>query len=205
MSPKIPALPAGSPCAKHLYTIAVIPTVKLENVSPFEPANLAEDLGINNQFSLDFVEAKVGTGELAGRHAWYTMNYSGYLLDGTKFDSGTDFAFALGLHPPQVIRGWDSGLAGMRVGGKRRLFVPFQLGYGNQAHGPIPAGSMMVFDLELVSISDTQPKPKTPPTPPAPPATPSGTQPVPPANPATPSTVPPPADPTKPAAVPPKQ
>ena len=218
LSPKIPALPAGAPCAKHLYTITTMPSVKLDYVSPLEGPTLKEALGIEaSSFSLDYVDTKVGTGQLAGAHNWYTINYTGYLTDGTKFDSSLDhgepITIPYGQH--QVITGWDTGFAGMHVSGRRRLIIPYQLAYGTAAKGPIPAKSMLIFDVELLGISETPPKPKTPPTPPAPPTTPpasgspasppgsptNGTPPA--ANPANPVTVPPPTDPTKPAAVPP--
>jgi len=206
MSPKIPALPAGAPCAKHLYTITTVPAVKLENVSPMEGANLKEDLGIEaSSFSLDYIDTKVGTGELAGAHNFYSIHYTGYLLDGTKFDSSVDrgepINVAYGQH--QVIPGWDTGFAGMRVGGRRRLIIPFQLAYGATAHGPIPAKSALVFDVELLGISTTPPAPKAPaPKPPAPaapaptdkPATPPAAAPAPaPAPPTAAPTTPPPA------------
>src|SRR5580700_2930879 len=150
LSPKIPVVPPGSSCAKHLYTIVNIPTVKLEDVSPFESSSLAEDLGIITRFSLDYIDTKVGTGALAGAHSFYTLNYTGYLVDGTKFDSSFDrnepFTIQYGHH--DVIPGWDTGFAGMRVGGRRRLIIPFQLAYGAQAHGAtIPARSMLIFDV----------------------------------------------------------
>ena len=120
-------------------------------------------------FSLDYVDTRVGTGPLAEPHKWYTVHYTGYLLDGTKFDSSVDrgepISFPYGAH--RVIEGWDTGFDGMHVGGKRRLFVPYQLGYGETAHGPIPPRSWLVFDLELVAQSDSQPAPPKPPTPPA--------------------------------------
>jgi peptidylprolyl isomerase len=194
MSPKVPALPPGSPCARHLYTIAVIPTVKLENVSPFEPATLQDDLGIDNKFSLDYVDTRVGTGELATAHTWDIVNYAGYLLDGTKFDANDGFPFAPAQH--QVIPGWFTGVAGMHVGGKRRLYIPFQLAYGANAHGSIPARSALIFDIELVSTTDTAPKPKAPPTPPTPP-------PAPPKPAGAPATPPPGAPATPPASTPP--
>ncbi len=165
-----------------------MPAVKLENVSPLESPTLKEDLGIEpTSFSLDYIDTKIGTGELAGAHSFYSIHYSGYLLDGTKFDSSLDrgepLSVAYGQH--QVIPGWDTGLAGMRVGGKRRLIIPYQLAYGATAHGPIPAKSTLVFDVELLGISETPPpaKPKpeaplplpnkaTPPASAAPPATP---------------------------------
>jgi len=206
LSPKVPALPASASCVKHLYTITTVPSVKVEYVSPLEGTTLKEALGIEpTTFSLDYVDTKAGTGELAGAHTWYTINYTGYLPDGTKFDSSVDrepIVIHYGEH--NVIAGWDTGFNGMRVGGKRRLFIPFQLGYGAQGKGPIPAKSELIFDVELLSISATQPPPKTPPTPPVPPtgAKPPAT--MPPSQPATPppaSTPPPP--PAKPAATPP--
>jgi peptidylprolyl isomerase len=202
MSPKIPALPAGAPCAKHLYTIAVIPTVKLENVSPFEPATLPDELGIDNKFSLDYVDTKVGTGELATAHTWDIVNYAGYLLDGTKFDGNDDFAFAPTQR--QVIPGWFTGVAGMRVGGKRRLYIPFQLAYGANAHGAIPPRSALVFDIELVSTTENPPKPKAPPTPPPAPAKPAGAPPTPPAGGPPSQMAPPPPASTAPPATPPE-
>jgi peptidylprolyl isomerase len=205
LSPKIPALPAGAPCAKPLYTLVSEPSVKLQYVSPLEGPGLRETLGLEPTIiSLDYVDTKIGTGELAAPHKWYTIHYTGYLTDGTKFDSSVDrgepLNIAYGQH--QVIPGWDTGFDGMRVGGKRRLFIPYQLAYGTTARGAIPAKSELVFDVELISQSDEKPQPKTPPTPkdsatPAKPATP------PPADPnAKPSTPPPPADPTKPETTP---
>ena len=221
LSEKIPALPPGTPCAKHLYTVTTTPNVKLEYISPLETPTLKEDLGIEStSFSLDYVDTKVGTGELAGAKKWYTIEYTGYLTNGTVFDSSKGkkpITIPYGQH--HVIPGWDTGFAGMRVGGKRRLIIPFQLAYGAtspQGSG-IPPRSMLVFDVELVKISDEEPKPEPPPAPPAKPAAPAGTQPpptapppgsptqppTPPADPSKPATVPPPTDPTKPATVPP--
>src|ERR1035437_7527013 len=100
------------------------------------------------------------------------MRYHGYLIDGTEFDSsdkhGTEpFAFSIDQRQvAPVIPGWLTGFAGMRTGGKRRLFIPPQLAYGNKGSGAIPPNSMLVFDVEFVSQSNTDPTPK-----PAPPAT----------------------------------
>jgi peptidylprolyl isomerase len=201
LSPKIPALPPGIPCPKPLYTIVSEPAVKLQYVSPLEGPGLRETLGLEpTTFSLDYVDTKIGTGELAAPHKWYTIHYTGYLTDGTKFDSSVDrgepLSVAYGQH--QVIPGWDTGFDGMRVGGKRRLFIPYQLAYGATARGPIPAKSELVFDVELISQSDEKPETKAAPAPhgsttPAKPATPPPTDPA-----AKPSTPPPSTDPTKP-------
>jgi peptidylprolyl isomerase len=165
LSPKIPALPPGSPCAKPLYTITTVPAVKLDYISPIENPGLREALGLEaSSFSLNYIDTKIGTGPLAAPHKFYTVHYTGYLLDGTKFDSSVDrgdpITIEYGKH--QVIPGWDTGFDGMHVGGKRRLFIPYQLAYGANGQGPIPARAELVFDVELVAQSDTAPAPKAP-------------------------------------------
>ncbi len=96
----------------------------------------------------------VGTGAAATTGNTVTVNYVGRLQNGTQFDSSYDrgqpFTFRLGVG--QVIAGWDQGVPGMRVGGKRRLTIPPSLGYGSQGYGAIPPNSTLVFDIELVSI-----------------------------------------------------
>jgi FKBP-type peptidyl-prolyl cis-trans isomerase len=96
----------------------------------------------------------VGTGATAAAGDLVTVNYVGTLTNGTKFDSSYDrgqpYTFRIGAG--QVIAGWDQGVPGMKVGGKRRLTIPPSLGYGNQANGSIPANSTLVFEIELVSI-----------------------------------------------------
>jgi peptidylprolyl isomerase len=212
LSPKIPALPAGAPCAKALYTLTTVPNIKVEYVAPEEGAALKDTLGLDSTtFSLAYIDTKVGTGELAAPHKWYTIHYSLYLADGTKIESSLDpgkepLVFPVGQH--QVIAGWDTGFAGMHIGGKRRLFIPFQLGYGPQAHGGIPPKSELIFDLELISQSDEKPVPKTPPTPPAAnksvmPQPGGGSGPAPSPKPATPPASAPPA--SQPTATPPSQ
>lgn len=170
LSPKIPALPAGTSCAKPLFTVTHHPQITLDYASPMLSQTLHDALDQKAEtFSLDYIDTRVGTGPLAEPHKWYTVHYTGYLLNGTKFDSSVDrgepISFPYGAH--RVIEGWDMGFDGMHVGGKRRLFVPYQLGYGETAHGPIPPRSWLVFDLELIAQSDTQPTPPKPPTPPA--------------------------------------
>jgi peptidylprolyl isomerase len=114
-------------------------------------------------YQLSWIDTQIGTGELAAPKKWYTVHYTGYLPDGTKFDSSVDrndpISFPYGAH--RVITGWDTGFDGMRTGGKRRLFVPYQLAYGEAGRPPvIPEKSMLIFDVEFISQSDTQPVPK---------------------------------------------
>ena len=84
-----------------------------------------------------------------------TVHYTGTLVDGTKFDSSVDrgepFTFTIGSG--QVIQGWEQGFSGMKVGEKRRLTIPPEMGYGDRAVGSIPANSVLIFEVELISIS----------------------------------------------------
>jgi peptidylprolyl isomerase len=181
LSPKIPALPPGSTCFKPLYTIVITPPVKLIDISPLEDPGLRDALKISlpETITLSYIDTKIGTGALIAPRKWYTIKYTGYLVDGTKFDAsdnhpenGGTFTFQQGPSGPQgqrqVVPGMDTGLDGMKIGGKRRLFIPFELAYGTDAHLSIPGMSNLIFDIELVAQSDTDPTPKAPPTTPAP-------------------------------------
>jgi FKBP-type peptidyl-prolyl cis-trans isomerase len=103
-------------------------------------------------------EVVVGKGAEAGNGDRLVVNYEGMLEDGTKFDSsyerGQPFEFVLGAG--QVIPGWDLGLLGMRVGGKRNLTIPPELGYGSKANGPIPPNSTLKFTVELLEIKNSK-------------------------------------------------
>jgi FKBP-type peptidyl-prolyl cis-trans isomerase FkpA len=105
-------------------------------------------------------DLKVGTGTEATAGKRLTVNYTGWLYSstatgnkGSQFDTSvgkTPFTFTLGAG--QVIKGWDQGLAGMRVGGQRRLVIPPDLAYGSQAVGSIPANATLVFEVELLGV-----------------------------------------------------
>lgn len=101
-------------------------------------------------------DIQIGTGEATKAGDTITVHYTGTLLDGTKFDSsvdrGTPYTFELGAGT--VIAGWDQGLVGMQIGGKRKLTIPSHLAYGDRAAGAlIPANSTLVFEVELLEIA----------------------------------------------------
>jgi FKBP-type peptidyl-prolyl cis-trans isomerase len=117
---------------------------------------------MDNITSLQISNGKAGTGAEATSGKTVTVHYTGWLYDpktadhhGTKFDSSKDhgepFSFKLGAG--QVIRGWDQGVAGMKVGGTRTLVIPSELGYGARgAGGAIPPNATLVFDVELLDV-----------------------------------------------------
>jgi peptidylprolyl isomerase len=96
----------------------------------------------------------VGTGPSPRAGQTAVVHYTGTLTDGTKFDSSRDrnqpFNFRIGLG--EVIKGWDEGVATMKVGGRRKLTVPPALGYGASGTGPIPPNATLVFDVELLEV-----------------------------------------------------
>ena len=100
-------------------------------------------------------DIKIGDGQEVEKFNIVTVNYTGLLEDGTKFDSSLNpgrspFRFTVGAG--QVIKGWDDGLMGMKVGGKRKLTIPPELGYGSRDNGPIPANSTLIFEIDLLGI-----------------------------------------------------
>jgi FKBP-type peptidyl-prolyl cis-trans isomerase len=104
---------------------------------------------------LQIEDIKIGEGSEVKKFDIVTVNYTGTLEDGTKFDSSlnpgrTPYRFTVGAG--QVIKGWDEGLMGMKVGGKRKLTIPPELGYGSRDNGPIPANSTLIFDIDLLGI-----------------------------------------------------
>ena len=107
-------------------------------------------------FALRYIDVAQGTGEPAKAGQQYTAQYTGWLRDGTKFDSSVDrkepFVFVQGRR--QVIAGWEAGFEGMKVGGKRRLFIPYQLAYGERGTGSIPPKAELIFDVELLGVKD---------------------------------------------------
>ena len=117
---------------------------------------------MDNVTSLQITDISVGSGAEAKAGQTVTVHYTGWLYDpkaadkhGKKFDSSKDhgepFEFKLGAG--MVIRGWDQGVAGMKIGGKRTLVIPSELGYGSRgAGGAIPPNATLVFDVELLAV-----------------------------------------------------
>ncbi len=156
-------------------------------------------------YALRYIDTVIGSGALAPPQKFYTVRYTGWLTDGTKFDSSDDhpgkpFAFPYGAR--RVILGWDTGFEGMHVGGKRRLYIPYQLAYGEAGRPGIPPKADLIFDLELVAVSDTDPntapepaasqpaETTKPPADSADPTKPTSTSPPPSSNPSTPQSNP---------------
>lgn len=125
---------------------------KKENSTP--PTKKEEKVTVTKS-GLKIEEVAVGSGAEATAGKNVRVHYTGWLTNGTKFDSsvdrGTPFEFPLGKG--RVIAGWDEGVAGMKEGGKRKLTIPAKLGYGDAgAGGVIPGGATLVFDVELIKV-----------------------------------------------------
>jgi uncharacterized damage-inducible protein DinB len=108
---------------------------------------------------LRYIDVQAGTGAPAKPGQEYTVHYTGWLRDGAKFDSSVDagkpLKFVQGRR--QVIAGWEMGFEGMKVGGKRRLFLPYALAYGENGRGKIPPKAELIFDVELLDVKDVPP------------------------------------------------
>ncbi|MFP5285454.1 MAG: FKBP-type peptidyl-prolyl cis-trans isomerase [Thermoanaerobaculia bacterium] len=116
---------------------------------------MSENQEITTPSGLRYTDLAAGQGDEARAGKTVDVHYTGWLENGTKFDSSLDrgrpFSFRLG--GGQVIRGWDEGVAGMKVGGKRRLTIPADLGYGARgAGGVIPPNATLVFEVELLGV-----------------------------------------------------
>jgi FKBP-type peptidyl-prolyl cis-trans isomerase len=132
-----------------------------DNFSIDQESDVSEDIySVDSQENIDFDELKIeiveeGSGKEAEEGDEVSVHYTGTLKDGTKFDSSYDrgepYTFVLGIG--QVIDGWDQGIVGMKIGEKRRLEIPSDLGYGEAGSGVIPPNAGLIFETELVAIN----------------------------------------------------
>ena len=112
--------------------------------------------GVRTPSGLVYWDIRVGTGEVAKEGSHVRVHYTGWLTNGKKFDSSVDagkpFDFTIGNG--EVIKGWEEGVAGMKVGGKRQLRIPPALGYGAEGTpgGPIPPNATLIFDVQLLQV-----------------------------------------------------
>lgn len=118
------------------------------------PKSEVTGTNISSDPRIQIIEVQTGTGKEAKNGMDVYVHYTGTFMDGTKFDSSRDrgepIHFALGAG--RVIKGWDMGILGMKVGGKRHFIISPELGYGPNDYGPIPGNSTLVFDVELVDV-----------------------------------------------------
>lgn len=133
----------------------------------FDPAMPAPVPAVSGKvvefFGLRYIDVKVGDGAPAAAGQEYTVHYTGWLRDGSKFDSSVDRGMPLKFVQGRraVIAGWDAGFEGMKVGGKRRLFLPYQLAYGELGRPPaIPPKAELIFDVELLGVKEAAPQPQ---------------------------------------------
>jgi peptidylprolyl isomerase len=123
------------------------------------PANIPPAEGmIVTQYAMRYIDVAIGSGKPAEPGKLYLVHYTGYLYDGSQFDSSRGkepLSFEQGKR--KVIPGFDAGFEGMKVGGKRRLLIPYQLAYGEKGRGKIPAKADLIFDVELVDVKEPPP------------------------------------------------
>jgi uncharacterized damage-inducible protein DinB len=133
-----------------------------QTFDPTLPAPVPAVTGkVVESFGMRYIDVKIGDGAPAAPGQEYTVHYTGWLRDGSKFDSsvdkGTPLKFIQGRRA--VIAGWEAGFEGMKVGGKRRLFLPYELAYGELGRPPaIPAKAELIFDVELLGVKEVPPQ-----------------------------------------------
>ncbi|MCL5011929.1 MAG: FKBP-type peptidyl-prolyl cis-trans isomerase [Patescibacteria group bacterium] len=137
--------------------IAVVVIVGAYWFTHNQPSTATENKNnMQEQTQFQIIDQTVGTGDAVKSGDTVEVNYVGTLENGTKFDSsydrGTPFSFTVGAG--QVIQGWEQGLIGMKVGGKRKLIIPYTMGYGEQGMGPIPPKATLIFEIELLKIQN---------------------------------------------------
>jgi hypothetical protein len=147
--PEATAAEAGNPTSTLPGIDEVTPAAPAAGIPPLD-ASLEV---VTTDSGLVYVDEVVGTGASPAATDVVTVHYTGWLTDGTKFDSSVDRGEPASFGLNQVIPGWTEGLQSMKVGGKRRLVIPSELAYGPSGRPPvIPGGAVLVFDVELLGI-----------------------------------------------------
>ena len=140
--------PTASIATVSLATSAPSQSIAMDNAEKSAPA-------VTTASGLQYIEIAEGTGDLPVKGQTVSVHYTGTLESGKKFDSSRDRnqAFEFQIGEGQVIKGWDEGLSTMKVGGRRKLIIPAELGYGARgAGGVIPPNAVLIFDVELLKI-----------------------------------------------------
>lgn len=138
-----------------LTALALIAQTTTKKVDTSAPTKVTTE-GTKTPSGLEYWDIRIGTGEVAKEGSHVRVHYTGWLTNGKKFDSSVDagkpFDFTIGNG--EVIKGWEEGVTGMRVGGKRQLRIPPNLGYGAQGTpgGPIPPNATLIFDIKLLQV-----------------------------------------------------
>ena len=146
----------GNRCAVAVLLALLAGCSKREKIA----ASIPPAPGVmHTQYVMRYVDVAAGTGKIAEAGKVFSVHYTGWLVDGTKFDSSRDKEKPLSFEQGKrkVIPGWDAGFEGMRVGGKRRLFISYQLAYGEKGRGKIPPKAELIFDVELMDVQDPPP------------------------------------------------
>ena len=138
-----------------------------ESGAPAAPTDVSEADFTVLESGLKIHDLKIGTGKSPVRGSKVTVHYTGWLTDGTKFDSSLDRkrTFDFRLETGSVIQGWHLGVAGMQEGGSRQLVIPPEIAYGEKGKGKIPANSTLIFEIQLMDVGDVRVPPETMPTP----------------------------------------
>ncbi len=146
--------------------VSASPTVQVSTPEPLPSPGPATPPAVDTEptftdTGLGIIDIVEGTGQTPEAGQTLAVHYTGWLSDGTKFDSsldrGSPFEFLIG--EGRVIAGWDEGMATMKVGGKRRLIIPSELAYGEQGSASIPPDSELTFDIELLEIKEAPESP----------------------------------------------
>ena len=153
--PGTPTNQTGSPVSQQSPSAGAPTTQASQSAAVTSPNEAAKASTMTFPDGLKIQDEVVGTGATAQSGQQVTVNYIGWLADGTKFDASADHGgtFTFNLGAQQVIKGWDQGVVGMKVGGKRKLTIPPELGYGANGMGPIPPNSTLTFEVELVKVN----------------------------------------------------